>query len=319
MARALLCALALAVCACVSRRASDVTVYTSVDQSYAEPVLRRIEQRTGLTVAAVYDIEAAKTTGLVNRLLAEKAHPVADVFWSSECLQTLRLDAAGVLAPYRPSSGPTVEALGNGTAFGGRLRVLLVNTSRVAEEQSPRSIDDLLGAAWPAERVGLALPLFGTTATHAAALYAARGPQAARAFFARVKERGIRVVDGNSTVRDLVASGDLWWGVTDSDDAQAALRRGDAPLRMVIPDQHEGGGALLIPMSVAVIAGAPHSANGRRLADALLSPETLSALADQGFVFPAGPSAVRLMPVSWPALFGHFARTQADMREIFVR
>ena len=37
------------------------------------PILEKLEQETGIRVRPVYDVEAAKTTGLVNRLMAEKA------------------------------------------------------------------------------------------------------------------------------------------------------------------------------------------------------------------------------------------------------
>ncbi|MCM2257258.1 MAG: ABC transporter substrate-binding protein, partial [Vicinamibacteria bacterium] len=114
------------VAACSPAREADVTLYTSVDQNHAEPVLRAIETRSGLRIAAVHDIEAAKTTGLVNRLLAERERPVADVFWSSECLQTLRLEAAGVLAPFPAAVGDrSVRPYERWAAVGGRLRVIL--------------------------------------------------------------------------------------------------------------------------------------------------------------------------------------------------
>lgn len=50
---------------------NQVVVYTSVDQPFSEPILDRFEEETGVRVLAVYDVEAAKTTGLVNRLIAE--------------------------------------------------------------------------------------------------------------------------------------------------------------------------------------------------------------------------------------------------------
>ncbi len=53
----------------------SVVVYTSVDQVYSEPVFRDFENTTGIKVLAVYDVEATKTTGLVNRLIAEKNYP----------------------------------------------------------------------------------------------------------------------------------------------------------------------------------------------------------------------------------------------------
>ncbi len=78
-----------------------VTVYVSTDRVFSEPVLREYERRTGVTVKAVYDTEETKSTGLANRLLAEKARPQADVFWSNEPVRTLVLKSRDVLASNR--------------------------------------------------------------------------------------------------------------------------------------------------------------------------------------------------------------------------
>ena len=75
-----------------------VTVYVSTDRVFSEPILRMFEQRTGVRVNAVYDTEETKSTGLANRLLAEKDNPQADVFWSNEPVRTIVLKERGVLA-----------------------------------------------------------------------------------------------------------------------------------------------------------------------------------------------------------------------------
>ncbi len=47
----------------------EVVVYTSLDKVFSQPILEEFEKKTGIKVLAVYDSEATKTTGLVNRLL----------------------------------------------------------------------------------------------------------------------------------------------------------------------------------------------------------------------------------------------------------
>jgi len=327
----LACALGLA---CTPKERPVVVVYTSVDQVYSEPILRAFEEETGIQVRAVYDLEAAKTTGLVNRLIAERGAPQADVFWNGEFAQTLRLKREGVLAPYKPKAGmgiPPVyrDSEGYWVAFAGRARVLLVNTERVAIESSPQKLIDLLDADIPAERIGLAYPMFGTTATHAAALYATWGAERARDFFQRLEARGVRIVDGNSVVRDLVVKGELWAGLTDTDDACGAVERG-APVALVFLDQAEGElGTLVIPNTAAVIANAPHPENARRLIDYLLRPDVQQrliemgwshvSLADGTFRGCAEPRALRTMAVSLEAIDAQMARAQAELREVFVR
>lgn len=264
----------------------EVTVYTSVDQVYSEPVFKAFEARTGIRVNALYDAEAAKTVGLVNRLIAERGAPLADVFWNGEVLQTLALKDEAVLARYvSPSAAGLPPGLtdpdGTWAGFGGRARVLLVNTALMAEGARPASVLEL------PERAGelaIANPLFGSTATHAAALAAALGPDTAVDLFAQLKAQGGRFVDGNAVVRDMVASGRAPMGLTDTDDACVAIAS-EAPVAAVFLDQQPGGlGTLVVPNSVALIAGAPHPEAGQALIDDLLAPATEAALVEAGWV-----------------------------------
>jgi len=169
-------------CRAPSSRAGEVVVYTSVDQVYAEPVLLRFEEATGVRVRAVYDAEAAKTTGLVNRLIAEKSRPRADVWWSGEIVQTLKLAEGGVLAPYVSSGARTIptnlkDPGGLWTGFGGRVRVLLL--APAFKGTVPTSIRDLAtppDTAYAKPRIAMANPVFGTAATQAPATTDATAP-----------------------------------------------------------------------------------------------------------------------------------------------
>ena len=82
----------------------QVGVYTSLDKVFSQPILEAFKKQTGIKVLAVYDSEATKTTGLVNRLIAEKNNPKADVFWNSETGRTIVLKNKGVLASYKSPS-----------------------------------------------------------------------------------------------------------------------------------------------------------------------------------------------------------------------
>jgi iron(III) transport system substrate-binding protein len=311
-----------------------VVVYASLDQVHAEPLLRRFETRTGIRVLPVFDVEASKTTGLAQRLSAERSRPQADVFWSGELAQTARLADDGLFAVHRPASlvrpAACTDPAGLYVTVGGRLRVLLVNTDNLTPARYPRTLDDLLSDRVPGERVGVAWPLFGTTATHAAALYATRGPEAARSFFTRLRARGARFVGGNSVVRDLVARGELWAGLTDADDARSALAAG-APIAVVWPDQ-AGAGTLLLAGTAAVVARGPHPAEARALVDFLASAESERALVGSGFaqlvlgdldhdrpVVPPEPferTPVKLLQLSGAELSRPFPRAQRELAEL---
>lgn len=262
-------------------RARTVTIYVSTDRVFSEPVLREYERRSGVTVNPVYDTEETKSTGLANRLLAEKARPQADVFWSNEPVRTLVLKARDVLAPYKSPSAQGIPAAlvdpqGYWTGFSARIRVIAYNTKLVKRDEAPRSVFELADAKWRGQ-VAMADPRFGSTSFHVAALYALAGDQKMDDFFRRLKENGVRVVDGNSVVRDLVARGEVKVGLTDTDDVNVALEDGQ-PIGMVLPDK-DGLGVPVMPNMVSLIANAPHPDEARRLIDYLLSADVERQLA----------------------------------------
>jgi iron(III) transport system substrate-binding protein len=55
-------------------------VYVSQDRVFAEPILRDFGKAAGIAVQAVYDAKEAKTAGVMERLIAEKNNPRADVY-----------------------------------------------------------------------------------------------------------------------------------------------------------------------------------------------------------------------------------------------
>jgi iron(III) transport system substrate-binding protein len=286
----LLAAIALAACGGQPNNstgaANEVTIYVSTDRVFSEPILKAYEQQTGVKVKAVYDTEETKSTGLANKLLAEKNNPRADVFWSNEPVRTLVLKSRGVLAPYQSPNAEGIPAIFRDpekywTGFSARIRVIVYNTKLVKPEEAPKSIYDLADPRWK-DQVAIADPRFGSTSFHVAALYAELGDEQADEFFRKLKANGVKIAPGNSVVRDLVVKGEVKMGLTDTDDVNVALED-KQPVAMVLPDR-EGMGAPLMPNMVSLIAGAPHAEVGKRLIDHLLSAEVERALAQSDAV-----------------------------------
>ncbi|MCZ6601500.1 MAG: extracellular solute-binding protein [Planctomycetota bacterium] len=274
-----------------SEGSRQVVVYTSVDQEHARRLLDKFERETGIRVRASFDIEAQKTTGLYNTIRDEQSAPIADVFWSSEASRMEQLRREGLLAPYASPSGSSIpEAYrapdGTWYGFGARARVLVYDPRRFQESDPPGSIFDLTDPALKG-RVGIANPLFGTTSSHVAALFATRGDRA-KEFLLDLKKNDVRILDGNSRVRDLVGRGELWVGLTDTDDVWVGKDNG-LHLEMVFPDGEPGGlGTLVMPNTIGLIRGARHPEEGKAFIDFILSKETEADLA-------SGPS--RQIPV----------------------
>mgnify|MGYP000894012525 CR=1 FL=1 len=256
----------------------EVIVYTSVDQPFAEPVFKAFTEKTGIRVRPVFDTEAAKTVGLANRLRAEAATPRADVFWSSEFSHTIRLARENIFAPYRPKQAEDIpghfrDAQNLWTGSGQRARVLIINKDKLPAAEWPKSLGELLDEKWQPEQITVARPLFGTTNTQASALYAREGEQGLRNFFDTLKQRGTAFVDGNASTRDRVVAGTSLIGLTDSDDAVVAIKRG-APVAMVFPDQADGqAGTMLIPNTAALVRNGPNPDQGKAFLDFITSAE----------------------------------------------
>jgi iron(III) transport system substrate-binding protein len=318
---------------CNRAESPHVVVYTALDEMYSRPILRRFEERTGIEVRAVYDTEASKTTGLVARLIAEQGRPRADVFWNNEVAQTIVLKEKGLIAPYRSPSAEGIPAAFKDpeaywTGFAARARVIIYNTNLMSEP--PRSIRDFLKQEWEG-KAAIARPLFGTTATHAAALFVTWGDDTAKEFFHAVKQNKIAVLEGNATVRDRVCDGTYVWGLTDTDDANGAIADGRAA-RWLFPDQEDGGlGTLVIPNSVCLIKGAPNPDAAKKLVDYLLSDEVEAALANtRAIQIPLNPkvdapenvpklSEIRAMQVDFAAVAGRMETAAAFLRDEFLR
>jgi len=268
--------------------ADPVVVYSALDREFSEPLLLDYAKRTGIRVLPKFDVESTKTVGLTNLLVAESSRPRCDLFWNNEIVNTIRLKEKGLLAPFRPSRAcdlPATFRAKDGTWYGfaARARILIVNTKLVAEADRPKGIKDLLNPKWKG-KIGIAKPLFGTTATQAACLFAAWGDAKAKEFFQALKANGVQVLSGNKQVAQAVGSGQIAFGLTDTDDAMGEIDAG-SPVTIIYPDREASGlGTLFVPNTLAILKGAPHQKAAEALADHLLSPEIEAALAK-------GPSA----------------------------
>ena len=310
------------------RTAREVVVYTSVDQVFSEPLFKEFERKSGIAVRAVFDTEETKSTGVLNRLIAEAQHPQADVFWSNDPVRPFLLIKRSLAEPYVSPSASDIPAAfravdGTWTDFAARVRVLLVNKKRVSPGEMPLSIRDLANPRWKGQ-TAIANPLFGTTTMHIAALSATWGEEQARAFLTALKANSARIVSSNGEVKRLVATSEIAFGLADTDDGFEALKEG-APVEVVYPDQ-DGMGALVMPTSAVLVKGGPHPETGRKLVDYLLTPDVERRMADSAAHMPLRPevpvpqglkrvSDIKAMQVDYARVADEMERIQPWLRQ----
>ncbi|RUA08847.1 MAG: iron ABC transporter substrate-binding protein [Flavobacteriia bacterium] len=266
--------------ACVKQK-KTVVVYATVDQIFSEPVLKEFEKDSGIEVKAVYDTEETKSTGVLNRIIAEKENPQCDVFWSGDPVRSAVLSQKGITAAY---NSPVAADINNvfkdpehhWTGFSARARVLIYNKDLIDPVEAPQSIFDLTKEKYKG-KVTIANPLFGTTTFHIAAIFSVLGDQKAIQFLTDLKNNDVVIATSNGDVKKMVSEGKVACGLTDTDDAFEALKEGEN-IGMVFLDQ-QGIGTLIMPNTVSMIKNSPNPENAKKLIDYLLSRKTEAALA----------------------------------------
>jgi len=314
---------------------ADVVIYCALDQVHAEPLIERFEEETGLTVRAEFDVEANKTVGLVSRLRAESSATRCDVFWNNEIANTVALGEEGLLQPYDSPSAADIPAVFRDadhlwTGFAARARILIVNTD-LADPAELTGMWDLFDERWHG-KAGMAKPLTGTTLTHATALFGLLGEAEALRYLETAKalneEGKLALTSGNATLMKQVASGQLVFGWTDTDDFNVARLEGK-PVAAVYPDQ-DGLGTMVIPNTVAMMKGAPNEANAQRLIDYILSEDVERELAFarsaqipvraavERPVYVRGADQMKVMDVDFRAVGKELPARHEELKELFV-
>jgi iron(III) transport system substrate-binding protein len=290
---------------CGKGGAPVVIVYTSQDEVFAEPIFREFETQTGIQVRPVYDSEAVKTVGLVNRLLTERSNPQCDVFWNNEEFRTRQLAAGGV---FRQTNG--------WTHLGYRTRRLVINTNLVSAASAPRTFSDATNALWRG-KVALAYPLFGTTATHFHALRQLWGDEGWQKWCRALAANHPFLVDGNSVVVKQVARGEAWFGFTDSDDIAGAQREGLPVAALPVTEE-----TLFVPNTVGVIRDCPHPVEAQRLFEFISNPQVSQKLVELHALEGATLDPARPVPglqVDWDKLLRDLDTVTEETRQIFLR
>ncbi|MCD8535028.1 MAG: substrate-binding domain-containing protein, partial [Verrucomicrobia bacterium] len=140
----------------------------------------------------------------------------------------------------------------------------------------PKSILSLTSPEWK-DKVCMAYPLYGTTATQFQVLRHRLGDTPWKNFCHGLRANNPLVVDGNSHVVKLVGSGQRAIGLTDTDDVRVGQERG-FPIA-AWPDAQSD---VRIFNSISIVKGAPHPSEAGELAAYLASEKVSQALIAAG-------------------------------------
>jgi iron(III) transport system substrate-binding protein len=274
----------------------SLVLYCATDREIAQDLIDEFKKETGISIEAKFDTEAAKAVGLVQAIRQEKAHPQCDVLWGGGSFFCTILENEGCLAPVpedliQAHGAAPRDPRGRWLGFAASYRVLIVNTNDLPPGTQPHSYRGLTDPRFKGH-IGIANPLFGGMGAHVAALFSMLGESEGRRWLEDLKRNDCAVCAGMADVRDRVASGELWFGITSTIDAHVAVD-GGKPVAIVFPDQETGEiGCLLGYNTVALIAGGPHPKEAEKFLRFLMTTKTEKILA-------AGPGqTVGMLPES---------------------
>ena len=276
----------------ITTRASidqSLVVYCSHDSVFSDEVFRKFTFETGIKVTPRYDTEASKSLGLTEKILREAENSDCDIYWSNEMFSMPALMEKDLLLSYKGRNWSRIpenfkEENGFWCGFGARMRVIIFNKEHMSEAA------DKMGyfTERDLQKMALALPLFGTTLTHFAALQQYWGVDKLQQTYNNWRQNGLRIVPGNGPSRNLVANGNCKYGWTDTDDFFGAVDK-NLPVYMK-PARLPDGKTIIIPNTVGIIKHTDKLQAAKIFVNYLISEKNELALAHSSSrQIPLGP------------------------------
>lgn len=258
--RCLSMALALLLCslAAAQASASQVTVYTSNPNDLVDFVTEAFRQEYGIEVLVV----RAGQGELLQRIVAERARPQADVFWggSKEALDAHR----EYFDPYVPEAAahtPPEFRDPDGYWIGNiiHVHVIMANRQLLGSTPAPRRWADLLDPAWKNQVVYADPAASGSAYTQLTLLLSVFGRDG-QPGWDRVEQliNNARILGGSSLIYRGVGDGEYPLGIT-MEYAAYRYVDGGAPIELIYPED----GTVAQPEGSAIIKGAPNLENAR--------------------------------------------------------
>ena len=247
---------------------------------------KAFEEETGIKVSVQY----GGTNAIVNRLIAEKNSPNADVWYGGGgLLSFLYAKREGITTPYTPAAFKDVPVQ-QGNVYlrdkdwhfvGAEVFVIgfAVNPKLVSKEEAPKTWEDLLDPRWKGQ-IQMPNPAASGTATLTVlsmlmqARAAGRSENDAWGYFDKLNKNVSLYPESGAAPTRAVAKGDAKVAICFSFMPWSLAARGES-VDFILPQQTP-----VIANPVALVKGSKRPENGKRLYDFILGEGGQKILAD---------------------------------------
>jgi iron(III) transport system substrate-binding protein len=255
--------------------ASDrqITVYSGREEAIVGPLIERFEEETGITVRVRYGDSAE----LAATLAEERDRSPADVFFSQDPGSLGALEDEGLLARLPDEVLERVEPRfrdpdGHWVGTSGRVRVLVYNTDRLAEDEVPDTVFALTEPEWRG-RIGLA-PTNASFQAFVTAMRLSHGEDRTRAWLEGIAANRPRIYARNMPTVEAVATGEVDVGLVNHYYLALALaERPEIPAANRFLRPGDPGGLVSVA-GVAVLGSSDAREAAERFAAFLLEDES---------------------------------------------
>lgn len=194
--------------ACGGEDGEQLTIYSGRTEELVKPILDRFADETGIDIQVRY----GDTAELASAILEEGDNSPADVYFAQDAGALGALVAEGRLAKLPDSIlervGPGFRARGGEwVGISGRARVVVYNTTKLAPEDLPDTIDGFTDERWRG-RIGWA-PTNGSFQSFVTAYRVLKGDDAAEAWLRGIQANDPTVYPNNAAAVEGVARGEV--------------------------------------------------------------------------------------------------------------
>lgn len=293
----------------------NLAVYASIDTDWIAKTAQEFEKETGIHVAWIRE-----STGVIlQRLLAERSAPKADVWFGGTIDGHANAATAGLLEAYTPKAdanlGPLFRnPLGNHLTSGiyGEVIGFSVNKELLTKQGKPipQTWDDLLN---PVYKGLIAMPnpnTSGTGYTIISTIAKLKGEEAGFAYLKKLHSNMAQYTQSGSGPSMLAGKGEIAIAILNLHDSVKTRLQG-YPLVEILPSDGTGYGL----GGLSIIKGSANSAAAKQFVDWLLEPRVQQLAAKAGAyqvptntLTPIDPNIVTLskgkmvdLPVQWVA------------------
>ena len=196
-----------------SGSAGSITLYSGQHEQTTQSLVTAFEQQTGIQVNVRYNDEDS----FADEIIAEKSHPIADVFYTENSPVLEYLQNQGLLAPVDASTLAKTASKynspqGDWVGVSARVSVLIYNPSLISESQLPTSVLQLANPKYKGQLAFAAGETdFQPIVTSVARAY---GNAQASTWLDGIKANaGSHIYPDNETIADEVNRGAVAFGV----------------------------------------------------------------------------------------------------------